>query len=91
MRKRIPSIIMVEWIEGNEARVSFSSGKVIELHLPVKDARKVKIVDEGSGLDPGDGLDMGADTVAEIRGKIYDRGEPGWVGYVPLRKKRRRK
>lgn len=58
---------MVEWIKGNELRVFFASGKVIEVALPwVKDARRARVVDEGGGLDPGNGKDVGADTISRL-------------------------
>ncbi len=78
---KIPLIRIVEWIKGNEVRLFFSSGKVVEVKLPwVKSARKARIVDDGMGLDPGDGLDVSATLLATKRGKVLLPGARGWIG-----------
>ncbi len=78
---KLPLIRIVEWIENNEVRLFFSSGKVVEVILPwVEDARRAHVVDGGGGLDPGDGLDVGADTLAEMRGRVLRPGRRGWIG-----------
>ena len=60
-----PRLLIVEWIEKNEVRLFFSSGRVTEMHLPwVKNAKKARIVDGGLGLDPGDGLEVSAPDLA---------------------------
>jgi len=56
--KSIPLIRMVEWIEKNRVRLFFSTGRVVEMLLPIASAKKARVVDLGMGLDPGDGLDM---------------------------------
>ena len=60
--KHFPMIRLVEWLGGNEVRVFFSLGKKtipVEMKLPwVRSAKQARVVDEGMGLDPGDGLDI---------------------------------
>ena len=63
-RTEYPRLNIVEWIEKNEVRLFFSTGRVIELKLPVKSAKNAKSVDNGMGLDPGDGFDMSAPNLA---------------------------
>ena len=78
---RIPRLLVVEWVEGNEVRLFFSSGKVVELRLPwVRSARKVRIVDGGMGLDPGDGKDVSASSLAEQPGRVLRKGRRGFLG-----------
>lgn len=78
---RIPRIRLVEWVEGNEVRLFFSSGKVVEVKLPwVEDASAAKVVDAGVGLDPGDGLDVSSLNLCERRGKVLRKGRRGWYG-----------
>jgi len=60
-----PRLLIMEWIEKNEVRLFFSTGLVTELCLPwVKSAKKARIVDNGLGLDPGDGLEISAPNLA---------------------------
>ena len=80
--KIFPLLRLVEWLGANRVRLFFSTGRVTENRLPVKSARRAKIVDLGMGLDPGDGLDMSADGLYE-RGKIVCEGRRG----IPLRQK----
>jgi hypothetical protein len=55
----------MEWIEKNEVRLFFSTGLITEQRLPwVKSAKKARIVDNGLGLDPGDGLEVSAPSLA---------------------------
>ena len=63
-------LVLVEWIEGSEVRLFYSDGLVIERELPdVDTARRVRIVDEGMGIDPGDGKgEMSAFMLARRRG-----------------------
>lgn len=60
-----PRLNIVEWLRGNEVRLFFSTGRVVDLALPVKSARHACIVDRGMGLDPGDGLEWSAPSLAE--------------------------
>jgi hypothetical protein len=47
---------MAEVIGPTEVRLFFSDGTVIERSLPVeKKLRHVRIIDDGLGIDPGDG------------------------------------
>jgi hypothetical protein len=75
--KRPLLIWIVEWIQKNEVRLFFSSGRIVELKLPVKSAKNAKIVDRGIGLDPGDGLDMSARELHGRRGKVWETGVRG--------------
>ena len=60
-----PRLLIVEWIEKNEVRLFFSTGLITEVRLPwVKSAKKARIVDNGLGLDPGDGLEVSAPNLA---------------------------
>lgn len=79
---RVPIICIVEWIEKNIVRVFFSSGRVVEVALPwVRIARQARVVDDGMGLDPGDGKDVGADTVAVLHPtRVLLSGDRGWIG-----------
>lgn len=69
-----PVIWMIEWLRKNEVRVFFSTGRIVELKLPVVSAKMAKIVDMGLGLDPGNGLDLCAVELHKQRGKIRARG-----------------
>ena len=82
---RIPIIRLVEWLEGNEVRLFFSSGKVVEVELPIEDASDVHIIDDGGGLDLGDGTEMSSYRLAQVKGKIHQPGNRGWVGYIKQR------
>jgi hypothetical protein len=56
MKRRGVLIKLAEVIGPTEVRLFFSDGTVVERPLPgVKKLRRVRIVDEGLGLDPGDG------------------------------------
>ena len=68
-----PIIELVEWIEGDEVRVFFSTNRVVEIHLPVRSARRARIVDEGMGLDPGDGREISAVDLYRRRAKTVVR------------------
>ncbi len=60
-----PRLLIMEWIQKNEVRLFFSTGLVIEMYLPwVKNAKRARIVDNGLGLDPGDGLEISAPNLA---------------------------
>jgi hypothetical protein len=49
-------IRLVEIIGPTEVRLSFSDGTVVERTLPgVKRLRRVRVIDDGLGIDPGDG------------------------------------
>jgi hypothetical protein len=65
-----PLIEMIEWIEGNEVRVFFSTGRVVEMKLPVRSARWARIVDGGMGLDPSNGREIGAPDLYERPAKV---------------------
>lgn len=82
MSKRVPKyplIRMVEWIEKNRVRLFFSSGQASEVKLPVRSAKRAKILDGGGALDISDGCDMGSDTLA-CMGKMLVPSRRGWVG-----------
>jgi hypothetical protein len=52
---------MVEPIGGADVRLFFSDGTVIERALPGVKVAKPRVVDDGLGIDPGDGKgDMSA-------------------------------
>lgn len=55
-------IRMVDWLGGQDVRVFFSFGHrtvPVEMKLPwVRTAKNARIVDEGMGLDPGDGREV---------------------------------
>lgn len=79
--KKIPLIKLVEWLGKNRVRLFFSSGKVVELTLSwVKDSRSAHIVDDGGGLDPGNGRDVAASMLAEKKGRVLCEGRRGYVG-----------
>jgi hypothetical protein len=65
-----PLIEMVEWIEANEVRVFFSTGRVVEMKLPVRSARRARVVDGGMGLDPGNGREIGAPDLYQRPAKV---------------------
>jgi hypothetical protein len=87
--KGLPLIGMVEWIAGNEVRLGFTNGRVVEVKLPgVKDASGARIVDEGGGLDPGDGKgEFAASFLLKRPGRVLLEGHEGKV-YVPVRRRR---
>jgi hypothetical protein len=66
-------LTMVEWIRANEVRLFFDNGCVLETTLPVRSARKARVVDCGMGLDPGDGKDLSARWLHARGGKILRR------------------
>jgi hypothetical protein len=75
MKRKYPLLIwLVEWVEKNEVRLFFSTGRIVDLKLPVKSARHAKIVERGVGLDPGDGMDMSAYELHRRRGKVWVPG-----------------
>ncbi len=88
-RPKIPFVRLLEWIEGSKARALFSSGKVIELKLPVTDASDAHVVDGGMGIDPGNGMEISAAMLAEMRGKVWTPGRRGWIGYVQTNRSKR--
>jgi hypothetical protein len=54
--KKMAFVQMVEPLGGADVRLFFSDGTVVERTLPgVKAARRPRVVDEGLGIDPGDG------------------------------------
>lgn len=75
---------MVEWIDKNRVRLFFSTGRVVEINLPVESAKYARIVDQGVGVDPGDGRDLSAYTLyfrksKELRkDRIRSRAVPFW-------------
>lgn len=49
-------IVLCEWLGGADVRLFYRDGLVVERALPgVKSAKRVRVVDEGMGIDPGDG------------------------------------
>lgn len=80
---RIPLVRMLEWLGGNEVRLFFSSGKIVEVALPVDDARGAKVVDGGLGIDPGDGLEISAWDLSRVEGRVLAPGRRGWEGSSP--------
>jgi hypothetical protein len=71
-------LIMVEWLGGADVRLFFIDGTVVERVLPgVKNARRAHIVDDGLGLNPGDGGgDMSARMLYTRRGRrLYQFGD----------------
>ena len=71
MRRQLPRILLVEWIEGPQVRLFFSTGKISEIDLPVRSAKRARIVYGGVGLDIGDGREMSATTLHERPGKVW--------------------
>lgn len=68
-------IVLCEWLGGAEVRVFFADGVVVEQVLPgVRNAGRVRVVDGGLGLDPGDGgAEVGAWSIYDSRsGSRYD-------------------
>ncbi len=84
--KGLPILSSVEWISGGEVRLCFTSNRIVEVVLPgVKDARKARIIDEGGGLDPGDGKgEFSSVFPLGHRGRVLLAGHAGKV-YVPVR------
>ena len=74
MKRHHPILWMVEYLLKNKVRLFFSTGRIVEVKLPVASAKKAKIVDKGLGLDPGNGLDMCAIELHKQRGKVWARG-----------------
>lgn len=72
----MPLIVMAQWLHDNVVRLFFTTGRFVELALPVKSARRVRIVDKGLGLDPGNGKDMSAYGLHKMRGKVLAPGRP---------------
>ncbi len=68
MRRPYPLLRMVEWVKGNRVRLFFSTGRVTEVSLPVRSAKRARVVDFGMGLDPGDGLEFSAPDLYRRRG-----------------------
>lgn len=83
-RKKIPFIQIAEWIGGNKVALFFTSGRAVEVVLPwVKSAKKVRIVDQGMGLDPGNGKEVsGLMLVRDMKPeRVLAPGDRGWVGF----------
>lgn len=79
--RKLPLLRLAEWLGGNRVALFYSSGLAIEVELPwVRSAQKARIVDGGMGLDPGDGKDVGADTLAMLPGRVLAKSDRGWVG-----------
>lgn len=72
--RTLPLIWMVEWVRGNRVRLFFSTGRIVEVALPIRSAKRAKIVSKGLGLDPGDGFDLSACRLHEQRGKVWAAG-----------------
>lgn len=82
MPKKPPHILReAECLAGNEVRLFFASGKILETTLPVRSCRRLRVVDCGLGLDPGDGKEFAAVDLYRRRGKEM------WIG---RRRKRKR-
>ena len=79
-QKSLPLIRLVEWIGGSRVRIFFSTGRTSEVRLPVRSAKRVKVVDMGMGIDPGDGKDMSA-SLLYTRGRVIREGHRG----IPMR------
>jgi len=59
--KKMAFVQMVEPLGGPDVRLFFSDGTVIERALPGVKVAKPRVVDDGLGIDPGDGKgDMSA-------------------------------
>lgn len=71
--KTYPTIRMADWIGANVVRVFFSTGRVSEIELPVRSARRAHIVVEGMGLDPGDGMEISATRLYAMKAKVLRR------------------
>lgn len=92
-RLRIPHVRRLRWLGGNVVRLTFQSGKIVELSLTwVDDASRARIVDVGMGVDPGDGKDVSGLLLAVSYGRVIRRGRPGWFGsnYLPAPQLHRR-
>lgn len=77
--KKFPLIRMVEWIKANRVALFFSSGQASEVELPVRNAKRACVLYGGGALDIGNGMDMGADTLA-CMGKMLVPPRRGWLG-----------
>jgi hypothetical protein len=56
MKKKGVLIRLAEVIGPTEVRLFFSDGTVVERSIPVKKKlRRVRVIDDGLGIDPGDG------------------------------------
>jgi hypothetical protein len=69
----------VEWLGGNEIRVFFVTGLVLETKLPwCRDARRARVIDFGMGLKfgrrPGD--EVSARGVAQLPGVVLRGRRP---------------
>jgi hypothetical protein len=69
-----PILWMIEWLQKNEVRLFFSTGRIVELKLLVSSAKKAKIVNDGLGLDPGNGLDMCVLELHKQPGRVWAPG-----------------
>lgn len=78
-RLRYPLIARVDWLRSNLVLLFFSSGQASKVKLPVRSAKKAKVLYEGGALDIGNGMDMGSDTLA-MMGKMLVPARRGWVG-----------
>ncbi len=75
MKKRYPLIHLVEWLKANRVRLFFSTGRIVEVKLPIRSAKRAKIVFGGVGLDPGDGRELSAVTLHRLKAeKIWANG-----------------
>lgn len=55
-KRRLPTLVLLEWLGGPDVRLSFADGSVLERALPeVRSAKRARISDAGMGVDPGDG------------------------------------
>ena len=69
----IPAVLMVvplTWARGNKVRLVFSSGRIVDLVLPGRKARFAHVVDDGAGVDIGDGREASADFLHGLRGRV---------------------
>ena len=77
----IPRLKRVEWLEENKARLSFDSGKVVEMRLPsVKDVSTVRIINDGMDLNLGEQRVVSSDKLVRRRGRVLKQGRPGFYG-----------
>jgi hypothetical protein len=81
-RQRGVLLRMAEVVGPAEVRLFFSDGLVVERRLPgVKEVGRVRVIDGGLGLDPGDGRgDLSARTLYQpckgrrVYSMVYDYG-----------------